>query len=102
MYTDVREEILLKSFAISLYRSFAGMEAISKRLILSGYISAFIIYLCGYFALLFCEDYISDFTTGLYWYTQAGKLAGDVLGVTTVPALLFEILYRITGLKNTD
>ena len=78
------------------------METISKRLIVFGYFTAFLVYLCGYFALIICENNISDFTTGLYWYTQAGKLAGDLLGVTIVPSLLFEIVYIVTGLKNRD
>ena len=79
-----------------------NMEKVSKRIVMFGVISAVITYVCGFGLLLLNERYLSDYTTGLYWFREMRTCSKEILDATVVPALIFEILYIVAGLKTGD
>ena len=84
----------------SAIKLFYGMEKISKRIIMIGYVAFLLIFVSGVMVLLFYEKYINDFTTGYYWFGELFELSVDVLAVTVVPVMIFEILIMALGLKK--
>lgn len=81
---------------------FRNMETVSKRIILFGVISAAVTYVCGFCLLLLNERYLSDYTTGLYWFRELCMCSKEIVEATVVPVLIFEILYIVTGLKISN
>ncbi len=76
------------------------MDMISKTIIAVGGILVFICSLTA--CLLFVVNVkLTDFTTALYWFREILKLSGSILGVTFIPALIFEVISIRLGLKRS-
>ena len=77
-----------------------NMENVSKRIALLGYVLSVCSFFAGFAVYLWYAMRISDQTTGYYWFLEFCRLSGEVIAVSFVPVMLFELLLIGRGMKT--
>ena len=77
-----------------------NMEDVSKRIVLLGYVLFVCSFFAGFIVYLWYARRFSDQTTGYYWFLEFCKLCVELIAVSFVPVLLFELLLIGRGMKT--